>query len=354
VATYFDIHGQKVEVLSSDPSPVVEGQVWYNSTSGTAKVRGVTQSNSWASGGNHPQGGPGRYISYAAGTGTQTAGLSAGGYSPTIDGTYEYDGSTWTTGGSMPAVGYSGQMIGTQSAAFLAGGYRPGATNTCINYDGSSWTSNPATLLASPTGGPPYAGLFSWGPTNADGIFGSGANTTPAAGYTLSWNGSAFTSTGHTLNTARYSSGGSRWGSGSGSTSGLVASGNAGTSPTGGPPFSLSTASEEYNGSAWTSTPSCSVAVRGHVSCGTAVSDTLKNQGNLGGGSFSNSTETYDGSAWTTRTASPFARTYASGFGGYSQGLIFGGDTEGISPTSVESTAEWTGAYENTVTITTS
>ena len=111
MATYYDIHGQKVEYLSSDPSPVTEGQVWYNSTAQVAKFRGVTTSNTWASGANHPQGGPGRYISYSSGTGTQTAALSAGGYSPTISGSYEYDGSAWTTGGAMPAVGYSGQMI---------------------------------------------------------------------------------------------------------------------------------------------------------------------------------------------------------------------------------------------------
>ena len=350
MATYYDIHGQKVQNVSSDPSPVTEGQVWYNTTSNTAKVRGVTSSNTWASGANHPQGGPGRYISYAAGTGTQTAGLSAGGYSPTISGSYHYDGSAWTTGGAMPAVGYQSMMIGTQTAAFLAGGYRPGATNTCLDYDGSSWTSNPATLLASPTGGPPYSDLYSWGPTNSDGIFGSSGNTTPSAGYTLSWNGSAFTSTGHTLNTARYSSGGSRWGSGSGSTSGLVAAGNAGA----GGPYTLSTASEEYDGSSWTSTPSCSVACRGHVVTGTGVSDTLKSQGNLNSGNFTNSTETYDGSSWTTRTTAPFARTYSSGFGGYGLGMIFGGDTEGIAPTTVNTTAEWTGTYENTNTITTS
>ena len=342
MATYYEIHGQKVKYLSSDPSPVTEGQVWYNSTTDTAKVRSVITSNSWATGGPHPQGGPGRYLSYAAGTGTLTAGLSAGGYSPSIDGTYHYDGSSWTAGGTLPSAGQQGQMIGTQTAAFMTGG---SFGNVSFNYDGSSWTSNPATN----PNGPPYSDLFSWGPTNSDGIFGSAANTTPTAGYTNTWNGTAFTSTGHTLNTARYSSGGTRWGSGTGVSSGIVAAGNAGA----GPPFSPTNASEEYNGSAWTSTPSCSAAVRGHLVTGTAVADTLKACGHTGTpGSFSNSTETYDGTGWTTQTAVPFARTYVSGFGGYSQGMVFGGDTEGVPPTTLNPTAEWTGAYEGTQTIT--
>ena len=34
MATYYEIHGQKVKYLSSDPSPVTEGQVWYNSSTG--------------------------------------------------------------------------------------------------------------------------------------------------------------------------------------------------------------------------------------------------------------------------------------------------------------------------------
>ena len=38
MATYYDIFGQKVQYLSSDPSPVAVGQVWYNSTTNTAKI----------------------------------------------------------------------------------------------------------------------------------------------------------------------------------------------------------------------------------------------------------------------------------------------------------------------------
>ena len=49
MATYYDIFGQKVQYLSSDPSNVVEGQVWYNSPSRVGKVQRF-QSAAWSSG----------------------------------------------------------------------------------------------------------------------------------------------------------------------------------------------------------------------------------------------------------------------------------------------------------------
>jgi hypothetical protein len=33
-----EIKGQYIQVLATDPSPLIEGQIWYNSTSGTFKV----------------------------------------------------------------------------------------------------------------------------------------------------------------------------------------------------------------------------------------------------------------------------------------------------------------------------
>jgi len=38
MATYQEIKGLTVKFLSADPSPLVEGEVWYNSTSETLKV----------------------------------------------------------------------------------------------------------------------------------------------------------------------------------------------------------------------------------------------------------------------------------------------------------------------------
>jgi hypothetical protein len=51
MATYKEIKGTQIEVLASDPSNPVEGQVWYNSTSNVLKGQSVTSSGAWSSGG---------------------------------------------------------------------------------------------------------------------------------------------------------------------------------------------------------------------------------------------------------------------------------------------------------------
>jgi hypothetical protein len=98
MTTYKEIFGKPVKVLSSDPTDAgAEGQVWYNSTSGTFKT--VLAVGAWSSGGNINTAGYG-----AAGTGTQTAGLIAGrnAVTPSADvpsnATEEYNGSAWTGG----------------------------------------------------------------------------------------------------------------------------------------------------------------------------------------------------------------------------------------------------------------
>ena len=69
MATYREVKGYSVKSVSSDPSNVKEGQIWYNTASGDfktiAKVAGA-----WASGGNLNTASANRGAS-----GTQTAGL---------------------------------------------------------------------------------------------------------------------------------------------------------------------------------------------------------------------------------------------------------------------------------------
>jgi hypothetical protein len=70
MTTYYETKGQKIQVLATDPSETIEGQVWYNSTSNTLKVY-KSFTDAWSTGGNL-----GTARSYLAGAGTQTAGLS--------------------------------------------------------------------------------------------------------------------------------------------------------------------------------------------------------------------------------------------------------------------------------------
>ena len=74
MTTYNELAGLRVNYLGSDPTLNTgnEGQVWYNSTSGTLKS--LVQIKAWSAGGNM---GTARYR--LGGCGTQTAGLAIGG-----------------------------------------------------------------------------------------------------------------------------------------------------------------------------------------------------------------------------------------------------------------------------------
>ena len=138
MATYYDIFGQKVQYLSSDPSPVTEGQVWYNSTSNTAKVQGFS-SGAWSSGGALPA-----PIGANSGSGSTTAGFSMGGGTGPVpsyvSATNTYDGTSWTGAPAMVFSSAYAGACGTIPTTLYAGGdgNAPGASNT---YNGTSWTS---------------------------------------------------------------------------------------------------------------------------------------------------------------------------------------------------------------------
>ena len=74
MTTYKEIKGTQIEVLASDPSNPVEGQVWYNSTSNVLKGSVRTAAGAWATGGalNTAR-------SNLGGAGTQTSALALGG-----------------------------------------------------------------------------------------------------------------------------------------------------------------------------------------------------------------------------------------------------------------------------------
>ena len=65
MADYKEIKGFNVQKISSDPSNILIGDIWYNSTSGALKV-GV-QSGAWSSGPAFPTG-----VGSTSGCGTET------------------------------------------------------------------------------------------------------------------------------------------------------------------------------------------------------------------------------------------------------------------------------------------
>jgi hypothetical protein len=218
MATYYGTYGQKVQYLASDPSDPQTGQVWYNSTSATLKVRSATTSGAWASGGNLNTG-----RSISQGTGTQTAGLLCGGFTGApSSATEKYDGTAWTSVASMNTARYDGGASGTQTASLAFGGANP-INNATESWNGTSWTTLPATMNTSRYG----FGYTAAGPSTAALAFGGTNNGTSALSDSESYNGSTWTNT-PTIG-------------GSGNTSnGLCIGGNTGTANT--------AATEEFTG----------------------------------------------------------------------------------------------------------
>ena len=181
MTTYRKIHGRSIQAVTTDPTEdVAEGQLWYNTTTDTFKSvltsfafrsttslpsgrdygtgGGATQNASWVAGGEegstkinttYDYNGSGwtqsgnmgdARIRMALGNmGPQTAGLGVGGYSPGIvTGVEEYDGSTWTSGTSLPGALQQAGGAGPQTANIILGGGNP---TTSLSYNGSSWSS---------------------------------------------------------------------------------------------------------------------------------------------------------------------------------------------------------------------
>ena len=183
MATYKEIIGTNIEVVSSDPSNPVTGQVWYNTTTDQLKAQQQFIGNAWSSGGdlNNPKG-------HGAAAGTQTAALTFGG----IDGddgstelaeTELYNGSTWTELNDLNTARrfLAGGGTSTSAVAF-AGNPSPSRT---INesWNGTSWTETGDLNTGRRI-------LMGTGSSNTNALAFGGH---PQGAQTESWNGSSWT-----------------------------------------------------------------------------------------------------------------------------------------------------------------
>jgi len=416
MATYKEIFGKQIKFLSSDPANEAEGQMWYNSTSGTFKsvlvTEGVSsganlatgrtgcagggiQSAAWVSGGS-VSGPPPTSLQtteeyngtgwasggdmttargYAGSGGPQTAGIAAGGFpypappvnmttvesyngttwsgetalptavwtngiigsepacvsvgrgTPTSDNAvFNYDGSTWTTGGTRNSIrGYTSMAAGVQTAGIIAGGYEPPLSPPAgvkvESYDGTSWTSE--TDCNADT----YMGSLSGSQTSI--VKMGGQTTTPpvVSNAVETYDGSSWATSPATLTTARGYVG--MTGNSPSSSAGLISGG----STTGG--VASTAATEEFNRSAnvitpgaWASSPAIST---GRYSCsGTGTTTAaLLTGGTTGPGAYSNATEDFDGSSWTGGGAYPLVIQGGGSTGPQTAALYTGGYVSG-------------------------
>ena len=154
--------------------------------------------------------------------------------------TEEYNGTSWTGGGTLNTATDSGIGFGLQTASVKAGGYIAGpgvATNSSEEYDGSSWTAgnNINTARSEKPGG--------FGILTAGVMFGGGGAGTPATVATTveEYNGTNWS----TVNSTTLGHSGA-WAAGT-QTDGI----GGGGAPT-------PTAAEVYNGTNWATAASLS------------------------------------------------------------------------------------------------
>jgi len=293
MSQYNVLNGLKVRYLSADPPSPENGEVWYNSSA--VRVEGVAGTGAWASGGSAPAG-----LSGGSMAGNNTDAMMWGGDTGGPPGawprtSYHYNGSSWTSDGTIPiAVNVTGQAGVGHTTAIMWGGNTPpgGQAAKTFEYNGSSWTAGGD--LNQPRR---YAYLTGAGPQTA--CIAMGGN--PSLAKHENYNGSSWTA-----KTDFPSGANSIYGIGT-QTATLGVSGNNGT-----------TAS--WDGSSWTGIPSTLNNNRQYGAAGGANS----NSAYVFGGGSSSAVELYNGTSWATQPSMSRARDNGGGSGISSNALIAG------------------------------
>jgi len=343
MATYKEIFGTNIQVVSSDPSNPVDGQIWYNTTTQTLKGAIAGVAGAWSTDADVNTA---RFFLSNANNGPSSAAL---GYSGDTDGseftglttiTESYNGTTWTEVNDLNQGRTYAAGSGTQTAAlFIAGSTQPAnspaPTPSTVNesWNGTSWTEvgdiNTSRIVLPGTG------------TQTSSIIAGGFVGSNLANVET-WNGTSWTEV-NDINTARRGHGCA----GPDNTSALIAGGNA----PGGVRFSEV---ESWNGTSWTEIADVNVgrstgsnALTGTATLGLYFGGTDATPAIVG------STEVWNGTSWSEANDLNTARTGHGGGGSQAATIAF----VGSSPSIIASTELWSNAgpaTPQTVTFTTS
>ncbi len=301
------------------------GQVYFNSTTNTFKVTGFAfPTGTWASNTASP-------TAQAEMWGTGTSNSDALIQSPPGV-SMEWNGSSWTNGGTTNFNGQGRGATGGIAAALIWGG-SPNNGDT-EQYNGTAWTEvNDLNTSGNQQ------------PTGPTGTYTDTITAGRGPGWQAvseSWNGSTWTETSD-LNTARRA-----LGSGGGSsTDAAVFGGNV-------PPNNASALTETWNGSAWTETTDLNTARFSGMGFGSSS----QSVGYVAGGSYpalppyNVKTEFFNGSTWTEVGDLANGRYHNKGGGTGASALTAGGYL--ASPSGGQSTenAIWTVDQDNlTITV---
>jgi len=253
-----------------------------------------------------------------SGFGTQTTAVICGGETPSVSGaTEEYDGTGFSTGGTMNTARYRLQgTAGTATAGIVFGGVEPATSNKTETYNGTAWTSSPYTLntarWCAGAGTQTSALAFGGGPgykNNSEEFDGEGWTATP------------------NLNTSRNSLSGA----GANAEECLAFGGE-----TSSPPAVATNGTESWNGSSWTVVNNLNTARYGGFGAGTQSAAFFAG-GLVGPSTRQSATETWDGTDWTTSPASlATARSRLSVAGSSTAAIAMAGQTPSITTATEE------------------
>jgi len=313
MATYKGIQGYSVQKLSSDPSALAEGQLWYNSGSGKFKI-GVAGAGAWASGGTLNTGkenmGTFGIVSAAMGTGGRP------GYQATSE---TYNGTAWSEVNDLNDARFGMGGAGTTTAGIVYGGETSGPptvnTTNSEEWDGTSWTEG-GNMNAARV----YIGSFGT-QTAAVGATGNGDTDASEEYDGTSW------ASGNNVNDGRYG----------------VANNCSGTLTDGLITGGTSTSTESYDGTTWTEEADSSILAFGGGAGATGSAAIFWCY------ETSNITQTWDGTTWTTTTNYPASVSNMGGCGTQDAALSIGGGPGGVT-----TSFEWDGTPVSAKTVTVS
>ena len=271
MADYSTIKGFTVQVLSADPPAPGEGQVWYNTTTGTLKGYGQIGTGAWSTGGACNDA-----VADREGVGTTPAALALGGQPSSYYKAVEsYDGTSWTEITAMTDNHYSvGGAAGTQTAAIVFGGYP--TTTATETWNGSSWTEGGAMNTGHENA---YCAIR--GTVTASLV--AGGNPGDTVNVEL-YNGTAWTETTN-LNT------GKRGGGGAGTQTSMITFG--------GYPPTNANATESWDGTTWTEKTDMGTGRYALGNAGDSNTSAMAAGGTYPPGNRLSICEQWDGSSWT-------------------------------------------------------
>ena len=311
MATYKEIKGTQIELVATDPSNPVTGQVWYNTTSNVLKGLRPLLQGAWTTVNSMNTA---RIKSGSAGQ-TQDANLSAGGEPGVKNNTETWDGTSWTEVNNLNTARFGMGGAGTSTAALVFGGEgTPPKTAKTESWNGTNWTEvNDLNTVR--------VYLGSSGVTNTASLAFAGEGPTAV---TELWNGTNWTEVNDLNNAQKYRSGGGS------STSALCWGGD-------GPPHAVFWNTESWNGTNWTELGDIlQVASASSPAAGQDNTAILSMAGSSG--TPSKATQFFNGSVWSMKANVNTGRSDVGGGGTVTAGLLYGGpsgQTEAFSQTSL-------------------